>query len=360
MTKEHSVILDLIRKVVKTSSETVVPDDVDWTKVIEVATDQGVLGICFDAIETLPVDQRPDIDNLMEWLGQVEYQKTEYQHKLDVATELASELHKKGLRITVLKGFAFSRYYKRPELRYSCDFDCYLSDWEKGNKIAERLGGAVDRTEQKHSHIQYKDVHIENHRECTGISADGFERHLSSMLFQQNEDKISGTELELPPLTFDALFCLYHAQHHFIVEEGIQLRHVIDWILLRRKLRIERLERDVDSEVKQYGLLKFTESLNGVADFIEGKKLLKNLSKSENLMLNDILKMRVSRGENLEVKCDRIVNRSWLGARLRVILSIYHNRWKYSLYSENSAWYEISQYLKRYLKRRISNCQPTV
>jgi len=36
----------------------------------------------YEAVEWLPDDSRPDMDNLMEWFGQVTYMETEYaEHK---------------------------------------------------------------------------------------------------------------------------------------------------------------------------------------------------------------------------------------------------------------------------------------
>lgn len=40
--------------------------DVCWAKVMEEATRQGVQGLCFDALELLPAEQRPDKAMLMQ------------------------------------------------------------------------------------------------------------------------------------------------------------------------------------------------------------------------------------------------------------------------------------------------------
>lgn len=69
MTKEDKAILELIW--IAISGKAVDFPDVDWSVVINKATEQGVLGITFDAIDLLPSRQRPDIDNLMEWLGRL-------------------------------------------------------------------------------------------------------------------------------------------------------------------------------------------------------------------------------------------------------------------------------------------------
>lgn len=90
------------------------PTSIEWQKTIELASEQEIVGYCFNALEQLPKDQRSGMDVLMDWLGQSEYQKYEYEHKLQVAIELADELNKDGVRKVVLKGFAFVQYYTQP------------------------------------------------------------------------------------------------------------------------------------------------------------------------------------------------------------------------------------------------------
>lgn len=192
MTKKHEIVLSLLRLAIS-GRKCTLPKTVDWMKVIDFAIQQGVLGVCFESIELLSKQVPsskiqvpggfPNMDSLMEWFGQVEYQKAEYKQRLDVATRFAAELEKAGVRICVLKGLAYARYFQQPEIRYSCDFDCVLSDFEIGNLVAEPIGAEVDRTEQKHSHIQLDGIHIENHHTCTGADCKGMEEYLSKFLF---------------------------------------------------------------------------------------------------------------------------------------------------------------------------------
>jgi len=321
----------------------------EWREVIDLAFEQGVAGIAFEAAERLALRQAqgpeigPDSDTLMEWFGQVEYQKTEYRERLAVAARFAAELEKAGVRTSVLKGAAFARYYRQPELRYSCDFDCVLSDFELGNQVAERLGAEVDRAEQKHSHIQLDGIHIENHQTCTGADSNGLEGYLAQMLFRPGCAKVGASALELPPLMFDALFCLYHAKTHFVVEEGIELRHVADWALIRRELVKQGLYDAFVLDAERFGMQKFLLPLNGVADMVEGRKAADGLTESERLMWEDIMRQRkpVAR------------SKGWLQARLSVLRQMKRNGWKYRLYTDTTARKAILDSLRRYVMRVV-------
>lgn len=369
MLKEHEIVLSLLQLALRepqgelgSGKESTLTHGVDWNKVIDFAIEQGVLGICFESLSSISSPEGKegkgkgcpmDMDSLMEWFGQVEYQKAEYGQRLGVATRFAVELEKAGVRICVLKGLAYARYYRQPEMRYSCDFDCILKNdndddndncgFEIGNQVAERMGALVDRSEQKHSHVQLDGIHIENHQTCTGADSKGLEEYLSKFLFLPNSERLSGTALELPPLTFDALFCLYHAKTHFVVEEGIELRHVVDWVLIRRELEKQGLYDACVQDAERFGLNKFLESFNGMADLMEGKKALADLTESERLMWEDILRERVPVEHG----------KGWLRARLRLLKQMKGNSWKYRLYTDTTAWKDIYGNLRRYVLRVV-------
>jgi hypothetical protein len=103
MTKEQDVIISLIRTAFTGKVETF-PSTVDWQKVMDLSADLGVLAVCFSTIESLPANQRPDMDCLMDWLGQVEYMKTENGHQREAAQKLGVILAPAGVQLTLQKG----------------------------------------------------------------------------------------------------------------------------------------------------------------------------------------------------------------------------------------------------------------
>ena len=70
MTSEQDTILSLIKTVVEGAHDVYSTEDICWAKIMDSAIRQGVQGLCFDAMELLPAEQRPDRAILLEWLGQ--------------------------------------------------------------------------------------------------------------------------------------------------------------------------------------------------------------------------------------------------------------------------------------------------
>ncbi|MCI5451441.1 hypothetical protein MR532_06240 [bacterium] len=74
MTPAQETLLSLIRAIVRGAQGVplalddsgIKAMDICWAKVLEEATRQGVQGLCFDALELLPAEQRPDKAMLMQ------------------------------------------------------------------------------------------------------------------------------------------------------------------------------------------------------------------------------------------------------------------------------------------------------
>lgn len=256
MTKELSTILALLRVVFNKESETL-PEAVDWAKVIEVATEQGVLGVCFPALDFLkkesltshlsPLTSYPDMDNLMDWLGQTEYGKTMYEEHRNAISDLASFYQSQAIKMMLMKGYGLSLDYPVPEHRPTGDIDVYLF----GNKefadqmVEQKLGIPVEREYHKHSHFTYNPsagsgtaVTVENHEkfidDVTHKSNVRFEEILMEVMQQSCGSNGSNGLIKspipncyLPSVTWNALFLLRHAGEHFASNE-ITLRHVLD------------------------------------------------------------------------------------------------------------------------------------
>ena len=72
-----------------------------------------------------------------------------------------------GLKIFELKGDIIGRFYPRHVLRYLCDYDCLLSDYEQGNRLVEQEDVSVNRDFYKNSSFVWDGLYVENHQFCT-------------------------------------------------------------------------------------------------------------------------------------------------------------------------------------------------
>lgn len=214
----------------------------DWTAIYRLATAQGVTAIAWDGLQRLRseglVESQYDLPRALklQWAMQVEQIERRYERQLASAVELTDFFAQNGVRTVVLKGFAISALYPKSNHRECGDLDCFLcGDYERGNQLAEKLGAKVERDFYKHSHIEYRQLLVENHQFCTAIRGGRerkeFEKQLQHLLSTPSAQKVVGSAMEIPSADFNALFLTAHGMSHFI-NEGLKLRHLCDWALL--------------------------------------------------------------------------------------------------------------------------------
>lgn len=93
--------------------------------VLNLASEQGVKGICLEAIEQLPAGTIPQ-QTLLQWIGLSEMQRQQYEQTWRVACKLDKLWAAEGIQATVLKGRSIAKYYPVPSHRYSCDLDVFI------------------------------------------------------------------------------------------------------------------------------------------------------------------------------------------------------------------------------------------
>lgn len=91
--------------------------EVCWAKVKEETARQGVQGLCFDALELLPAEQRPEKVILLEWLGQVVGMERLYESHRKAIDALSCFYQQNGIMMLLLKGYGLSQYWPMPNHR---------------------------------------------------------------------------------------------------------------------------------------------------------------------------------------------------------------------------------------------------
>lgn len=206
----------------------------EWRALYRLSMVHGVTAVVFDFIRQLPKSEAPDRALLIEWLSAATAVE-QTMRRMQVTSEMfAEEMKKRDIPVVVLKGMAFAMYYPNPLHRECGDLDCYMmGKKEEGDLAAVELGGKVEEAGYKHSHLIYKGLTIENHRFFTDFdnTPTGIRTEQAlGELMQEAHTYIGGSKLCCPSANFNALFLLKHAQGHFI-DEGIRMRHVLDWAL---------------------------------------------------------------------------------------------------------------------------------
>ena len=325
----------------------------DWKVVYHTCRQQGVTAVLFDFVRQLPKSEAPDKALLMEWLSAATAVEQTMQRMQVTAGEFAEAMEKREIPVVVLKGIAFAQYYPNPLLRECGDLDCYMmGKKEEGDLAALELGGTMEEAGYKHSHLIYKGLTIENHRFFTDFDntpTGMLTEQVLGELMQEAHTYIGGSKLCCPSANFNALFLLKHAQGHFI-DEGIRMRHVLDWALFLREKQEEIDWSKVLPILEVTHIAQFAGVMTAIAVRylrieVLNKGLLALASNAEQKMVNAVLADIM--GDQPAIYVDGLWHKT------KRILRRFRRMWKFrSLASESyprMVWnaFAFSSYMKR-------------
>ena len=134
----------------------------NWDEVMEIASKQGVVSLCLESLESLPKENRPAKQTLLNLIGITTQQEAQYSLQLKVLRKLSDYFHKNDITPILLKGYSLSLNYPVPNHRPSGDIDLFLSDGRRADELIKALGIEVKQNEEKHSTFSFNGIHVEN------------------------------------------------------------------------------------------------------------------------------------------------------------------------------------------------------
>lgn len=241
MQSSNKAFLQLVRLGIGHRAEALF-DSVIWDEVQVLAERQGLAAVLVDGIEQLPDNQRPPKDLLLQWIGGV-LQSYEYRYRLyrRAIAELASFYTKHDLKVMILKGYACSLDWPKPEHRPCGDVDIWLFGKQKEADafIRKEKSIKIDTSHHHHTVFYWRDFMVENHYDFVNVYAERSSAKLEKIFkelgaddshFVEIKDTSTGsvTKVYLPSPNLHALFLMRHMVSHFAAAE-ISLRQVLDW-----------------------------------------------------------------------------------------------------------------------------------
>lgn len=337
--------LKLIRLGVGNSSEIHLPMGLYWRQIDAIAARQGLSALLVDGVEKLYEDERPPKDILLQWIGET-IQSYENRYKLyqQSIASLASFYKSFGIKMMVLKGYACSLDWPRPEHRPCGDIDIWL--FGKQNEADAALaastkfqdsGSKIDKSHHHHTVFEWKGFTVENHYDFINVHHHRSHRGLENIFKELGKDEshyveVCGEKIYVPSPNLHALFLLRHALNHF-ASIGINLRNVLDWAFYIDKHFKEIDWKWLDNMIDEYHMRDFYNCLNAIC--VEDLGFNPVLFHSEQFLpemkrrvLNDILDPEFTI-EEPDGFCKKwfFKYRRWKG-----------NRWKQKLCYKESAW----------------------
>lgn len=231
---------------------------VDWTAMKALAEQQGLSAIVLDGIEELSSNQRPQQVFLLNWIGEV-LQGYEYRYETCKKTiaEMANFYSNHGYKMMVLKGYACSIDWPKPNHRPCGDIDIWLFGKQKGadELLVREKGIKVDGSHHHHTVFNWGEFSVENHYDFVNVHHHRSNIELDKELKRLGENdsyyvNVLGEKVFVPSPNLHALFLLRHAMNHFASSE-ISLRQLLDWAFHvkthRREIDWTWLEATLDS-----------------------------------------------------------------------------------------------------------------
>ncbi len=302
---EQEFLLNLVRASVVGDTRFSVPESLDWPLLIEEASRQNVSVIASDGLQKLfdagvykVSGDKEEKRTKARWFAKTMKYEQRYADQLTAAKRMGKWFADEGIQTVVLKGFTISECYPVPSHRYSADLDCFLikngehlDAYEVGNQVIEKHGVKVSRDFYKNSSFNILGLHVENHKFCTPFRGNDtlrrLERLLQEMILQGPLTEFEDTGLLMPPVLASALFLTEHAYSHFL-HEGLNLRHILDWALFRRRHQSDVDWAEFEQYVDEFGFRRFYDAFSHVGEYVLGEREYSSLTDPEKRMMNSV------------------------------------------------------------------------
>lgn len=286
MTNTQQTLLDLLRLALGNTNAITVPSDANWTEVMVLGERQGVLGVAFDALVQLkkstltsnhsPLTSFPDMDTLMDWLGQTSYMESVYEEYVSAIRSFGEFCKVQYVPVLLMKGYGCSLNYPVPNHRPCGDIDVYLG---KNKSFIERLisneGIQIDYDNDHHAVFSYHGFTVESHEtilDANSHKSNGYINQLleqlvvvDSTLRQAQDRRSSPTEcldgIYLPSAKFYSIHLLRHMASDF-ASVKTTLRHVLDWSTFVAKHDVDW--NFVHEVAHKSNMNRFLDALNGI------------------------------------------------------------------------------------------------
>ena len=267
----EKVFLQLVRLGIGHSAYINPDQKIEWYTIEDLASQHGLLGVIVDGIDNLREEQRPPKVAKLRWIGEtLQGYEQRYELYRRAIGELAGFYNQHGFHMMVLKGYACSLNWPKPEHRPCGDIDIWLFGQQKeADATLEREKGlAIDKSHHHHTVFYWRDFMVENHYDFINVHQNKTNAKLEKVLKELGKDdthsvELYGEKVYLPSANLQALFLLKHTMLHFVLGE-FSLRQLLDWAFF-----VEKHEKEVDWKwllevLEEYGMMPAFNIFNAI------------------------------------------------------------------------------------------------
>lgn len=241
------------------------PSVQEWSALYKESERQAILGITLMGIETLPDEQRPSKELLLNWIGVGEAIRQQNKLVNQRLSQLIKMLTDANQRYCLLKGQGNARMYPNHFSRNAGDIDVWLDGDKK--QVVEFVHSRYPGINVQYHHMDFPvfdNVEVEIHyfpSFCYNkLHNRRLQKYFRDNRYKQFDHLVRWNESNemvcVPTLPFNLVFQLSHMMRHFFTQ-GIGLRHAIDYYYLLTQNITEEEKRETIAVMKRCGMYKF-------------------------------------------------------------------------------------------------------
>ncbi len=285
MTAVHSDFLKLVRLGIGHRAEALSANP-DWEAIYAHALRHGLPAVLVDGVNEVKGKREeggcemslPPAEMMLRWIGET-MQSFEMPHPryLQAIASLAAFYNAHGYRMMVLKGYACSLNWPRPQHRHCGDIDIWLfgKQQEADAVLRKETGIEIDASHHHHTVFPWGGFSVENHYDFVNIhsyrSSVRMERLFKELGAFEQEGRgfchqpveLLGAPLWLPSPNLHALFLLRHMGAHFAAII-ITLRQLLDWAFFAEKHTGEIDWEWLQGVLEEYRMDKYFHCMNAI------------------------------------------------------------------------------------------------
>ncbi len=254
----------------------------EWSAIQEIASQHGLSAVVIDGIEHLPENNRPSQAMLLEWIGEViQNYETRYKQYDKAIVKLSGFYNNHGYKMMVLKGYACSLNWPKPEHRPCGDIDIWQFGKQKEADDAlvssfkvQNPSFKIDKSHHHHTVFNWGEFTVENHYDFVNVHAHRSSAELEKVFKELGKDDShfievkddstgSATKVYLPSPNLHALFLIKHMVSHFAAAE-ISLRQVLDWAFFAEKHHMDVEWKWLLGMLEKYHMNEFFNLINAI------------------------------------------------------------------------------------------------
>jgi len=272
----HESFLQLVRLGIGHTESTEITEKVDWVALKALAERQGLSAIVLDGLDAVNGEgltvhgSMPQMMRL-EWIGEVlQNYEGRYAAYEKAIGSLAEWYNQHGFKMMVLKGYACSLDWPKPEHRPCGDIDIWLfgQQREADATLSKEKGIRIDNSHHHHTVFNWQGFTIENHYDFVNVHHSRSNALLERVFKELGTDDSYSVELDetrvyVPSPNLHALFLLRHSMIEFAAS-GINLRQLLDWAFYSKKHKGEIDWSWLNETIEQYGMKKLYDVFNAI------------------------------------------------------------------------------------------------